>query len=133
MPYLKINYKSEEGKPIFESVSLPRGLTRFLNRCHDLIGCNSIEIPNTILPGIVMIIDEQGKCKDGWEEKINIYASFLYASPFDPIVGNVILAHRVDAELYPLSEGEIYHIVQTLSHYFSLEVKKCLEKENRSR
>ena len=125
MPYLKINYKSEEGKPIFESVFLPCDSIGFLNRCYDLIGCNSIEIPNTILPGIVMIIDEEGKCKDGWEEKINIYASFLYPSPFDPIVGNVILAHRVDAELYPLSEGEIYHIVQTLSQYFSLEVKNA--------
>ena len=117
MPYLKINYKSEEGKPIFESVSLPRDSTGFLNRCHDLIGCNSIEIAHTILPGIVMIIDEQGKCKDGWEDRINLFASFLYASPIDPIVGNVILAERVDADLYPLSEGEIYHIVQTLSQY----------------
>ena len=125
MPYLKINYKSEEGKSIFESVSLPRDSTGFLNRCYDLIGCSSIEIARTILPGIVMIIDEQGKCKDGREDRINLFASFLYVSIFDPIVGNVILAHRVDAELYPLSEGDIYHIVQTLSKYFSLEEKNA--------
>ena len=124
MPYLKINYEATDGNSIFETIYIPSDSTGFLHRCYDLIGCDSIEVASTLISGIVMIVDEMGKCWDGWEDRINEYASFLYANPIDPIVGNVILARRVGSELYPLSDADVYHIRHALSVYFGLEVSE---------
>ena len=125
MPYLKINYSAEEGRLLFETVNLPWQATQFNDKCCELIGCDCIESIDTLIYGIKMLSDKDYKTWDGWEKRINKYATFLRCNSHEPIAGDVILAHKVDGQLYPLSEGEIYHIVQTLSQYFSLEVKNA--------
>lgn len=60
---------------------------------HNAIDCNWLENVYTVLPGIVIIVDEVGKVKQN-PQRYNPIASRLYAgSPFgDPIVGPAVLA-----------------------------------------
>lgn len=105
MPYLKINH--DDAKPIFESIDLPAEPRAFLHACYDVIGCESIQTVPTILRGILLVIDEEGKLKDGWYNRFNKVASNLYSLRCDIIVGDAILA-RVDGEnLVPLTSKDI--------------------------
>ena len=48
------------------------------------------------------IVDEVGKCKDGWPDRINVRASSYYPGTVygDPIVGDVVLCAREWTELF---------------------------------
>ena len=68
----------------------------------DLIGIEWGEIVLTLIKRVdpsrdyCLIVDEVGKLKDGWHDRINVRASQFYAgTPYgDPIVGDVILCAR---------------------------------------
>lgn len=104
MPYLKINH--DDAKPTFEEVELPEDPRAWLDACYASLGCTTIATAPTVIRGILLVIDDEGKLWDGWENRINTVASILYGSEFDPIVGDAILA-RVDGEnLVPLTPTE---------------------------
>ena len=105
MPYLKVNYDPK--KPCLEEIELSEDVNEFLDMCHREIGCKSIEVAPTFVQDIVLVLDEQGKCFDGWEQRVNPFATLLYGNPYDCIVGDVILARRVDCELLPLNSVDI--------------------------
>ena len=73
-----------------------------LDHVKELIDIEWAEIVLTIIKGedprrdYVLVVDEIGKLKDGWTEKINARASQWYASALhgDLIVGNVVLLAR---------------------------------------
>ena len=73
-----------------------------LDRIKELIQIEWAEVVLTIIKDedprrdYCLIVDEVGKMKDGWIERINIRASQFYAgTPYgDPIVGNVVLLAR---------------------------------------
>lgn len=110
MPYLKINH--DDSKPTFEELELPEGSRAWLDACYTALGCSIIQTAPTVFRGIVLVIDEEGKLWDGWQNRINKVASILYGSDWDPIVGDAILA-RVDGErLVPLSSADIYRLRQ---------------------
>lgn len=105
MPYLKINH--DDAKPPFESIDLPSEPRAFLHACYDAIGCDCIQTVPTVMRGVLLVIDDEGKLKDGWQNRVNKIASILYGSSWDPIVGDAILA-RVDGEnLVPLTPKDI--------------------------
>ena len=105
MPYLKIN--QDNTKPMFEELALPDEPRAWLDACHNVLGCSIIETAPTILRGVVLVIDEEAKLFDGWQNRINKVASILYGSDFDFIVGDAILA-RVDGEnLAPLTSHDV--------------------------
>ena len=105
MPYLKINY--DDAKPTFEELALPEESRAWLDACYTALGCSNIQTAQTVLRGIVLVIDEEGKLWDGWQNRINKVASILYNSVWDPIVGDAILA-RVDGEnLVPLTSADV--------------------------
>lgn len=113
MPYLKINY--DDLKPTFEELDLPDDPLAWLDVCHNAIGCSLIQTAPTVLRGIVLVIDEEGKLLDGWQNRINTIATILHDSVRDPIVGDAILA-RVDGDcLVPLTSDD----VELLSRHFS--------------
>lgn len=113
MPYLKIN--QDNTKPTFEELALPDEPRAWLDACHNVLGCSIIETAPTILRGVVLVIDEEAKLFDGWQNRINKAASILYGSDFDLIVGDAILA-RVDGEnLAQLTSDD----VDRLKRYFS--------------
>lgn len=112
MPYLKIN--QDASKPTFEVLDLPDDPTAWLHSCYDVLQCTTIETAPTVLRGIVLVIDDEGKLWDGWQNRINNVASILYGSYWDSIVGDAILA-RVDREnLVPLTADDI----ERLKRYF---------------
>lgn len=105
MPYLKINY--DGAKPTFEKVYLPDDPRAWLDACYNALGCSTIQTAPTVIRGLVLVIDEEGKLWDGWQNRINKVASALYGSDWDPIVGDAILA-RVDGEnLAPLTSDDV--------------------------
>ncbi len=105
MPYLKINH--DDAKPMFEELDLPDDSRAWLDACYNALGCRIIETAPTVLRGVVLVIDEEGKLWDGWQKRINKVASILYGSDWDPIVGDAILA-RIDGEnLAPLTSDDV--------------------------
>lgn len=113
MPYFKINARI---LPPFEAIDLPED--SFLDACYSTIGCRSIEVVQTIVPGLVLIVDEEAKCFDGWEKRINLYASFLYcASAYDVISGHAILARRKGPDLFPLEKCDVDCLVRLFSSF----------------
>lgn len=105
MPYLKINH--DDVKPTFEEIYLPDEPSAWLDACYNVIGCSTIQTASTVIRGLVLVIDEEGKLCDGWENRINKVASVLYGSDWDLIVGDAILA-RVDGEnLVPLTSDDV--------------------------
>lgn len=113
MPYLKLNY--ELGKPAFEEVELPTDSRLWLDACYSLIDCRTIEVAPTVIRSLVLVIDEEGKLWDGWQERINPLATALHGNPYDAIVGVAIVA-RVDGEdLVPLSAEVIEQLKKSLS------------------
>ncbi len=116
MPYLKINY--DDAKPTFEELYLPDQPSAWLDACYDAIGCSTIETTSTVIPDLVLVLDEEGKLWDGWRHRINKFATFLFGKVLDPIVGDAILA-RVDGEnLVPLTSHDV-DLVYLLKRYFS--------------
>ena len=115
MPYLKINY--DDTKPTFEKIYLPSDPRAWLDACYNAIGCSTIETTSTVIPDVVLVLDEEGKLRDGWQHCINRVATYLGGKVSDPIVGDAILA-RVDGEnLVPLSFGDI-DLVYRLKRYY---------------
>lgn len=105
MPYLKINY--DDAKPAFEELDLPEDVSAWLDACYQVIGCSLIETAPTVFRDLILVIDQEGKLWDGWQNRINTVASILYGSEWDPIVGDAILA-RVDGEnLVPLTSDDV--------------------------
>lgn len=105
MPYLKIN--CDDRKPIFEELDLPEDVTEWLHACYTAICCRTIQTAPTVIRGIVLVIDEEGKLFDGWEHRINKIATVLYGSYSDVIVGDAILARVAGEELVPLTTADI--------------------------
>lgn len=105
MPYLKINYDCS--KPTFEELDLPDDWRSWLDACYNVIGCRTIETVSTVVRGLVLVIDDEGKLWDGWENRINKVASVLYGSDCDPIVGDAILARVNDEGLVPLTSDDV--------------------------
>lgn len=112
MPYLKINH--DDAKPTFEEIDLPEDPRAWLEACYAAISCSTIETAPTVFREVVLVIDEECKLWDGWQNRINKVASILHASTCDPIVGDAILA-KVDGEnLVPLEPC----VISMLRHYF---------------
>lgn len=108
MPYLKIN--EDDAKPLFEEITIPGEPNAFLYACYDAIGCSSIETVRTVIRGLVLIIDEEGKLKDGWQNRINKVATILYGTYCDAIVGDAILARVEGENLVPLTAQDAERI-----------------------
>lgn len=112
MPYLKIN--EDDALPLFEELDLPDEPRAWLDACYDALRCSTIQTAPTVFRSIVLVIDEEGKLWDGWQNRINKVASILYGSSWDCIVGDAILA-RVDGEnLVPLTSEDL----ERLKRYF---------------
>lgn len=105
MPYLKINH--DNAKPTFEELNLPDEPRAWLDACYNAIGCRTIETVSTVVRGLVLVIDDEGKLWDGWESRINKVASVLYGSDCDPIVGDAIVARVNDEGLVPLTSYDV--------------------------
>ena len=105
MPYLKVNH--DDAKPPFEELVLPDEPRAWLDACHNALGCSTIETAPTVLRGIVLVIDGEGKLWDGWQIRINKVASILYGSVLNPIVGDAILARVAGENLVPLTFDDV--------------------------
>lgn len=86
-----------------------------LDQIHASIGCSCMEQVRTVIPGIVLLIDESGKIKDP-PQRHNEIASRLYYGFLigkDDIVGPVIVAALRPTEpygeldLFPLNDVEL--------------------------
>ena len=104
MPYLKIN--QDDSKPPFEELVLPDEPRAWLDACHNALGCSTIETSPTVLRGVVLVIDGEGKLWDGWQIRINKVASILYGSALNPIVGDAILVRVAGENLVPLTPDD---------------------------
>ena len=112
MPYFKINH--DDAKPTFEVLDFPDEPRAWLAACYNALGCSTIETVPTVIRGLVLVIDDEGKLWDGWQNRINKVASILYGSHRDLIVGDAIIA-RVDGDnLAPLTSCD----VDRLRRYF---------------
>lgn len=119
MPYLKINH--DDSKPIFEEIDLPEEPRAWLDSCYNILGCSTIETVSTILRGVVLVVDGEGKLFDGWQNRINTVASILYGSRSDSIVGDAILA-RLDREnLIPLTSCDIERLYRHFKIRFLID------------
>lgn len=112
MPYLKINY--DESKNPLEEIDLPEDTEGFLEACYSHLHCGCIEVVPTVMRGYYLIIDECGKLKDGWHNRVNTIASELYGSWWDTIAGDAILARVRIADLVPLTDEEVKWIKDKL-------------------
>lgn len=86
-----------------------------LDQVHAAIGCDCMEQVRTVIPGIVLLIDESGKIKDP-PQRHNEVASRLYYGFLigkDDIVGPAIVAALRptepfgDRDLFPLNQVEL--------------------------
>lgn len=93
-----------------------------LKQCYSIIGCSCIEQVRTVLPGIVLLVDESGRVKDPPQHH-NEIASHLYAGfllGLDDIVGPAIVCALRPVEplgemdLFPLSSSDLYRLTITL-------------------
>lgn len=110
MSYLKVNH--DDAKPIFERVQLSVDSVQWLDDVYTLICCQSVEVVPTVLRGIYLIIDEEGKLYDDWSSRINTVATILYGSRSDVIVGDAILARMSGGDLLPLTDSDIDRITR---------------------
>ena len=65
-----------------------------LQEVYDLIGCRMVELVGPMDDDRCMLVDEEGKLKQGWETRINSQATNMYRTRFgisDVIVGNALL------------------------------------------
>ena len=106
MKVIKIPYNSEIPCTVHE-IQDAKDLSieesgRVLDRIKELISIEWAEVVLTIAKGddprreYVLIVDEVGKLKDGWTDRINARASQYYAGTRygDPIVGDVVFLAR---------------------------------------
>lgn len=115
MPWIKIPH--DDSLPPLQIVDLPDdpdATTEWLYAVYDAIGCDCIEVANTLIRDLVLVLDESGKLWDGWETRINKIASILYGSPFDPIVGDVILCRRSGEDLIPITDQDLDRLCRCL-------------------
>ena len=90
--------------------------------CAEIVLTNLRKSSNIVLREYVLIVDEVGKCKDGWEDRINLRASQFYEGTLfgDPIVGDVVLSAREwlwfgsEYDLSGLLDVEINRIMEYL-------------------
>lgn len=85
-------------------------VTPFLDALYRELNCDSIEIVHargfeTFFPGArpVIIIDECGKLKDGYENRVNGLCTLMYAPGMDCIVGDALLGAQLGPEVVPFS------------------------------
>lgn len=72
----------------------PRNGTDFqLEELYEMLECQSIEVVfRTLLPGTIMVIDEEGKLKG---RPVNAFATILYQYGYnDPIIGHALLCYK---------------------------------------
>lgn len=104
--YIKIPYTFDPDNP-YELIDLPQDTSAWLKAVYKHLECSTIDVASTIFPDLVLVLDDNGKMTDDWPLKINYFASALYPSFWDPIVGNVILARRSFSELEPLTDDDL--------------------------
>lgn len=112
MPYLKLHLGG-----LIERIDLPSGDdSAWLQACYRHLNCSTIEIAHTHFEGVVLVLDEEGKCKSDWENRINTKASKLYAGyPFDCIVGHCIVGRVDDCDIVPLTDAQADFLVRSLT------------------
>lgn len=115
MPYLKINY--DDTKPMYEKIYLPSEPRAWLDACYKALRCSTIETTSAVFPDVVLVFDEEGKLRDGWQHRINRIASFLGSKVLDPIVGDAILARLYGDKLVPLTTRDV-ELVYGLRLYY---------------
>lgn len=113
MPYLKINH--DDTKLPLEEIELPKDTEGFLEACYKAIGCYCIEVVPSRFMGLYLIIDESGKMKDGWCDRINSAASKLFGVWWDNIVGDAILAKASGSDLVPLNPSDVERVTLWLN------------------
>ena len=65
-----------------------------LAEVYSLMNCRLVELVGPLDDGRSMLVDEEGKLKEGWNSRINSEATRLFQSRFgayDVIVGDVLL------------------------------------------
>lgn len=96
-----------------------------LDRMHEIIGCDCLEQVRTIVPGLVMIVDESGKIKDPPQDH-NELASLLYMGYLkgpDDICGPAILASLQPSGPYDEMDWfPITHFHYTVLHMMGYEL-----------
>lgn len=113
MPWIQIHH--DDSLPPLEIIDLPEHSSAWLHAVYRAIDCECIEVANTVFRDLVLVLDESGKLWDGWENRVNVVASWLYGNPFDPIVGDVILCRRSGADLIPITERDLNRVCSALS------------------
>lgn len=118
--WLKISHTGE-----LRYVELPdsRSDGAFLAAVHREIDCDMIEFVHLRFfhEHLCLMIDECGKLKDGWQERVNNVASLMYASGYDCIVGDGLLGR-----FQRLDDGEIYAVPCEPAFYRDFVKKMCL-------
>lgn len=102
MAFLKIYYDNRQ--PTL--VDIPTEPHAFLEACYREIECDCIEVASTRFDGIVLILDESGKLKEGWRDRVNLKATMLYAGgDTDAIVGDVLVGRVINEDIVGLTDG----------------------------
>ena len=74
------------------------------------------------------IVDEVGKCKDGWPDRINVRASSYYPGTAygDPIVGDVVICARQWIDSFgecDLAGLELRELFKFMAHFANIRSK----------
>lgn len=82
-----------------------------LHSWYDALECHCLQHVQTIIPGLYLLIDDNGKITDP-PKQLNTFASLLYPGfPYDCIVGHAILAgvgmRDGEADIVPPSESHL--------------------------
>ena len=113
--YLKINY--DDSKPIFEDIELGNGVVDFFSGCYSILDCDHIEVVPTVVCGLFMIIDEEGKLRSDSSLRYNTVATMLYGSNSDFVTGDSILCRVKDEEIVPLTDVDIKRVKRCFGWY----------------
>lgn len=117
MAYLKIYYDNRQ--PTL--VDIPTEPHAFLEACYREIECDCIEVAPTRFDGIVLILDESGKLKEGCQDRVNLRATMLYSGGhIDPIVGNVLVGRVVSEDIVGLTDNLTEQEVRALFRAFRM-------------
>jgi hypothetical protein len=118
--WLKISHTGE-----LRYVELPDSCSdgAFLVAAHRELDCDMIEFVHLWFfhEHLCLMIDECGKLKDGWQERVNNVASLMYAPGSDCIVGDGLLGR-----FQRLDDGEIYAVPCEPEFYRDFVKKMCL-------
>ena len=93
----------------------------FLDAAHRELECGWIEFVYCRFQNLTLclLIDECGKLKDGWTNRINNVATLLYAPGIDCIIGNALLGKIVGEDVVPLSADEYRRFIQFITSVLS--------------